>query len=86
MKDGYFPIVMMRFMEDGKGFMVTANKAIRPEVVAEGIVGLLLGNKELREIFLSLSENVQGDLEKRIKDLERHDTELFCTDGQQAQA
>lgn len=67
MKDGFFPIVMMRFTEDGKGFMVTANKAIKPDVVAEGIVGLLLGDKELREIFLSLAENVQGELEKRIK-------------------
>lgn len=69
MKDGFFPLVMMRFTEDGKGFMVKPNKAIRPEVVAEGIVGLLLGNKELREIFLRLSENVQGELEERIKSI-----------------
>lgn len=67
MKDGFFPVVMMRFTEDGKGFMVKPNPAIRPKVVAEGIVGLLLGDEELREIFLHLSENVQGDLEKRIK-------------------
>lgn len=69
MKDGFFPLVMMRFTEDGKGFMVKPNKAIRPEVVAEGIVGLLLGNDELREIFLSLSKDVQGELEERIKSM-----------------
>lgn len=69
LKDGFFPIVMMRFTEDGKGFMVKPNKAIRPEVVAEAIVGLLLGDKELREIFLSLSKDVQGELEERIKSM-----------------